>query len=293
MITLPASFTQRGYAPLEQAVRPLTAKYRRLMIGIDGLAGSGKSEFAASAPGPSIALINDPGIDNVTNNPTPPAARTKVLVAKVITPPVYSANPKDKMPAAQHNEFIDYWRTWREESYKAIEVPESRTNWFDSDSDSWNIQKLAEYGKVLQVMPNQYVTANTSRKAYYMRLWNSGKIIICTNKLKKEYDTKLGTDGKPEKDGAGADKREWTGEYERQGFPDQDYCFHMQLTAFYRESYYNKILKKDIPGTFGIRINRCKVNRELEGTELIGEDANFLGLVQTVYPHVPINQWGF
>lgn len=287
---IPQSITKVGYLPLMQSVRP--SKFRRLMIGIDGGPGTGKTEFGLSAPGTIMGVFNDPGIDNVTNNPTPPATRCPDVAVKFIPPPIYNADPKTKMTPVQQNEFIEYWRAYREEMYVAAAHPDSRTVLSDSDSDSWQIQKLAEYGKVLQVMPNQYATANNSRKAYYLRLFNSSKIIICTNKIKRTYETKLDANGVAEKDGVGADKREWTGEYERQGFADQDYLFHIQLTALYKPGHYNEVLKKELPQQWGIRINLCKANRGLEGEELWGSDCTFAGLVGTVYPHIDAKEWG-
>ena len=65
---------------------------------------------------------------------------------------------------------------------------------------------------------------NAARRGFYTRLWDSGKIIIATNKLKKLYQTAYNPDHTPKIDGAGNTVREWDGKsYERQGFDDQEY----------------------------------------------------------------------
>ncbi len=152
----------------------------------------------------------------------------------------------------------------------------------DGDSDSWELQRLAEFGKLTQVPEHLYSNVNAARRAMIARAFDSGKNYIATNKLKREYEDNkegvLGTDGKL--------KQVWTGEYTRQGFRDQNYLWQIQLRHMSKPSYFNEIVKKQIPTQYGIRILKCKANSELVGTELWGPDCTFAGLVQTVYPKV-------
>lgn len=298
MITLPLSFARDGFTTLEAAVRnPASSKFRRLMIGTDGPAGSGKSEFLFSCPGPAQAIIIDRGIDSITNNPEPPAARRDDIAVKIIYPPIINTDPRLKAPPVVISEMVNYWINYRDTVYKALDNPESRGVYMDGDSDSWEIQKMAEFGKLLQIMPHMYTTVNTARKAFYSRMWSANKIIVCTNKVKKEYETVLDDKGEPKKDDKGDEKREWTGEYQRQGFPDQAYLFQVQLTHLYKpaSTKFNTVLKRDIAVSqqWGIRINMCKGNRSVEGEELWGEQCNFKGLVEMAYPHIDPKEWGF
>ena len=136
-----------------------------------------------------------------------------------------------------------------------------------------------------------YTQVNAARRAMYARAWDAQKIVVFTNKIKKEYKAALNADGSVRTDN-GKEVREWSGDYERQGFPDQDYLFHMQLSTMYRAESYNEKLKRTIPAAYGLKINKCKRSAEFVGSELWGEDANFRGLVQLVYPEVALKDWG-
>lgn len=270
--TLPQSFTRDGYQ-LPSAFR---AKLRRLLIGCDGPADSGKSEFALSAPGPGVGLVLDRGIDPVFDNPRPPKTRQPNWGFKVITAP--------QQTAATQEEFASYWVTFREECKKAALNPDVRTILIDGDSDSWELQRLAAFGKLSQIPSIRYVEVNAARRALYARLWDSGKIIISTNKIKKHYSPRYKADGTPEKDATGKDVRDWDGKtYERQGFDDQEYLWQIQLRHLFDEK----------EKRWGIRITKCKADADLVGLELWGDECNFATLVQTVYPQVPLSEWGY
>lgn len=280
-MNLPASFIKLGFQD------PATLKRgRRLLIGTDGPSDSGKSEFALSAPGPGLAICLDRGIDGVLDNPKPPATRRDGWAFKVIAVPTATQ--------AKQPEYLDYWRSFYDVYKSALDNPDCRSVLVDGDSDSWELQRLAEFGKLTQIPPMMYTSVNAARRAMYNRAWDSKKIVIATNKIKKEYETIRNDDGTPNlKDGK--EQREWTGDWERQGFPDQDYLFHIQLRHLYRPGKDIVVGPKTIkrPGEFGIRIMKCKASSDLIGVELWGDDCNFAGLVQVVYPQVPLEEWGF
>lgn len=257
-MTLPASFKRDGFLPASS----LHTKFRRLMIGSDGWSNTGKTEFALSAPGPGINLILDRGIDGVLDNQNPPATRNPDFAYSVIkVPPNTSTNQRT---------YADYWKAFRDTFYKALANEDCRTIIIDGDNDSWELQRLAAFGKLTQVPPLFYVECNAARRAMIAKAWDSGKIVIATNKLKEEYALVKGTD-----------KREKTGGEERQGFTDQDYLWQIQLRHLY------------LDGKFGVRIMKCKSDTGLQGIELWGDDCNFQGLVQTVYPNIPLSEWGY
>ena len=85
---VPASFAQQGFSLPAR-------KFRRLMIGSDGPAGSGKTEFAMSAPGPGINISLDRGLDSVLDNPNPPATRRNDYAFKMVNAPQALGATKD------------------------------------------------------------------------------------------------------------------------------------------------------------------------------------------------------
>jgi hypothetical protein len=270
-VSLPASFAANGFGPVPKP------KFKGLMLGTDGLSNTGKTEFALSAPGPTIGICLDRGHAAMLDNPHPPPTRRNDYILKVIKAPLNSQ--------ATIETYREYWRAFYEDYKKALGIPECRTVLVDGDSDSWELQRLAEWGKLAGVGKSLvYAGVNAARRAMYARAFDSGKIVIATNKSSRLYKPiikpdgtyQLGNDGKPE--------REWDGKsYERQGFSDQDYLWQVQITHLYNET----------KGIWGLRINRAKADPSVQGLELWGYDCNFQSLVQTVYPNVPLSEWGY
>jgi hypothetical protein len=278
-MALPTSFARDGFQPLSKL-----KGLHRLMIGTDGFSNTGKTEFALSAPGPGMAIFLDRGCDSVIDNPHPPESRQSNWAFKVISVPLATQ--------ATQASYLEYWRSFYKEFKAACDNPDCRTILLDGDSDSWELQRLAEFGKLTQIPPIMYTNVNAARRAMIARAWDTGKIIIATNKIKDEYKTVVDAEGNPVlKDGK--ESREKSGEYVRQGFADQDYLWQIQIRHLYQAPRINAVTKKQMPQQWGLRIMKCKVDTSLQGVELWGKDACFAGLVQTIYPHIPLKDWGF
>lgn len=260
-MTLPASFARDGFLPADK----VRGKLRRLLIGTDGWPNTGKTEFALSAPGPGIVLCLDRGFDSVFDNPNPPATRRSDFAFKVISMPL----PKQ----GQVGYFAEYWNKFYEEYKRALDNPDARTVVIDGDSDSWELQRLAEFGKLLQVPSILYAAVNASRKSMIARAWDSGKIVISTNKLNDGYEKKL--------DAANKEVQVKTGKEKRQGFSDWGYLYGVQLRHLFKD------------GKFGVRILMSKADTSLQNMELWGDECNFKTLVSVIYPNVDPKEWGY
>lgn len=268
-MALPASFTREGFLPPDQL-----RKRRRVMIGSEGPSDTGKTEFSISAPGPGIVICLDRNYEALFDNPRPPLSRRSDFGFKAVQVPLPTS--------VAQAEAVDYWKSFYGDLKRAIALPEVATVVIDGDSDSWELQRFAEFGRTSKVPGHLYDGVNAARRAMYARLHDSGKNIIATNKIKKHYVTKYKPDGTPELNNSGNEVRTWDGTWDRQGFGDQDYLWHIQIRHLFDEA------KK----TWGLRILKCKPDVELVGMELWGGDCNFAGLVQTVYPQVTLKEWG-
>lgn len=279
-MSIPASF--KDYQTAAQIL-----KTRRLMIGTDGLSDSGKTEFALSVPGPGIALCLDRALDGVLQNPEPPPARNPYWVFDIVPVPLASSTTQAT--------YLEYWKKFYERYKLALSNADARVVLLDGDSDSWELQRLAEFGKLTQILPIHYSTVNAARRAMIARAWDSKKIIIATNKIKREYEDTFNEDGTPILDNTGKNVREWKGKMERQGFRDQDYLWQIQLHHMFKPEQIVTVkgVQKTIPKQWGILIKKCKANMDLIGLELWGDDCNFKGLVSVVFPQVPLSDWGF
>lgn len=271
-MTLPASFTKAGYTDIGHFKRP-----RRVMIGCEGLSDTGKSEFALSSPGPGVWLCLDRNYEALLDNANPPAARNPDFALVPIKVPLVGQEKQEG--------FVEYWKAFYKSYTTALDLPitDCRTVIIDGDSDSYELQRLATFGRLEQVPPLMYTKVNAERRAMYARAHDSGKNIIATNKVKRTYKDILLADGTKKKDGKGNVERAWDGvSLDRQGFADQDYLWHIQLRHLFNPT------KQE----WGIRILKCKADPSLVGEELWGDECNFATLVQSVYPHVSLDEWG-
>lgn len=260
---LPNSFANDGFTSISQPHKG----FKRLMIGSDGWPNTGKTEFGWSLPEPIMTIVLDRGYEAALDNPTPPETRGKDIAVRVIQAPLASQ--------ASQGEYLKYWKDFYAVYTTALSNADVRSVIIDGDSDSWELQRLAEFGRLEQVPPHRYASVNAARRAMYARAWDSGKVVLFTNKLKEGYESKVDKDGK--------EVRTKTGKEERQGFSDQEYLFQIQLRHLYDEEQ----------GIWGVRIEMCKANTQLKGLELWGEECNFKSLVQNVYPQYSLQEWGY
>lgn len=278
---LPNSFARDGFKPLSS----LDTKRKHLLVGTEGQSDTGKSEFALSAPGPTMVIALDRMIDGMLDNPKPPPTRRADIGICVI--------PVRLDGTSTQQEYLDNWRAFYEVYKKALANPDVTTVVVDGDSDSWELQRLAEFGKLGQVPALRYVGPNAARRAMIARAFDSGKIVICTNKVKDVYADKLDKAGKVMLGGDGKELRVKSGEQESQGFQDQDYLWHVRLKHLYNPAGVNTVTGKPTLPEWGIRITKCKANTALVGSELWGSDCNFQTMVQYIYPQIPLSKWGY
>jgi hypothetical protein len=251
------------------------------MLGLQGDRGTGKSEFADSAPGPGAHLVLDRGIDSVLDNPNPPSTRSSNFLYKVVKVPKAT-----QLRASQNdNAYLPYWRTFHGDLLNALDSLDGRTVVIDGDPDSWELQRLAEFGRLTKVPPLLYDQVNAARRALYARCYDSGKIVIATSRVRKAYADKRDHNGKVVLKDDGNPVREWTGEFEKVGFQDSGYTWTIEAVCLYDEE----------KNRFGLRILECKVDKmhNLKGQELWGDECNFATLVSLAYPHISLEEWGY
>jgi hypothetical protein len=254
-------------------------------IGVHGKPSEGKTEFALGAPGLIAGVTVDRGHVGLMLNPTPPPTRSQNVSWMVIDPPMESA--------ASQKDFADYWVRIRKCHYDVAAVPSVRTMLCDGDSDTWEIQRLGAFGKLSQVPSHLYVGVNAERRAYYARLTDSGKFLVFTNKMSKEWVGVYNPDGTPKMKDNGQQERRWSGNWERKSFDDIEYSLQVSLEAYREDAKRDQLGNLITAGEFCVRIELCKPNKSLEGDVLSGSDCNMRTLLQHVYPHIPLRDWGY
>ncbi len=292
-MALPLSFAKDGFVAPGNVRNKIKLKnghfLKPLLIGTEGMTDTGKTEFALSVPGIIQMISVDRNFQGVFDNPRPPAARNQNVAIKVHQVPMAMTA---KIP-----DYQKYYALVRDSFYGALEHPESQVVFMDGDSDFWELHILAHFGKTTSIYPQtRYAAPYAEKRAQIARAWDSGKIVICSNKVKDAYETVRKADGTPEKDPInGEDLRRKTGEKERQGFKDQDYLWDMQLRHMFQPAAIKTIGNRtvEVPAQWGIKITKCKHDMSKVGEELWADECNFKGLVSLVYPEVPLGRWGF
>lgn len=262
-----------SFAKYETALQ--IQKVRSTMIGLDGPPDSGKTEFCMSAPGPGILLALDRGLKGALDNPEPPKSRNPNFAFRTIPIPLATQ-------LGTKEQYLEHWKLFYAEYLTALGNVDCRTFVLDGDSDSWELQRLAEFGRLSKVPSNLYDNVNAARRGMYARANDAKKIFLATNRIRKTYVTKMTPAGVPELNGSGNEVRVWNGEFERQGFSDQDYLWQTQLRCFRTPN-----------GDFGVKVLKCKPNKEIVGMPFTGGDCNFASLIEAIYPHIPVKEWGF
>lgn len=261
-----------GFQPIEKL-----ANRSRLLISTEGEPDCGKTEWALSAP-VGLAISLDRGLDGLLRSVNPPSKfRQKGWGACIIDAPVFSQfGQKDK------DEYVKYYKNWRSKVYAALDSP-CKTVVIDGDSDSWELQRLAEFGTLTNVPGRPgiaYTQVNAARKVIYSRCYDAKKIVIATNKVGPEYAPVVDANGKVKMEGT-EPVRAKTGDVVSKGFDDDNYIWQIRL----------RHLRNAVKREWGIRILRCKFNTELVGAELWGNDCNFRSLVELVFPDINPDTW--
>lgn len=286
-MSLPASFAKDGFQPASMARKrqklPNGKFLKPLMIGTEGQTNTGKTEFILSCPGPGLVIALDRGL-GLMDNPNPPRARRDDFAWKVIQVP---ASTSAKQP-----EYLQYYEDVRDSFYRALDNQDAVTVAIDGDSDFWELHRLMAFGKLTGIYPaTKYTDIYAQRRAITNRAWDKAKIVVATNKVKDEWVDVYKPDGTPELEKDGSAKRRTSGNLIRQGFPDTDYLWEVQIRHLYKPPTLNSITKKMTIMQWGIRIIKCKHNPEMQGSELWGEDCNFRGLVSLIYPEIDPKEW--
>lgn len=229
----------------------------RLIVCIEGLEKDGKTWWWCTAPGPSFCF----NMDLSTKNTARLFTGNKIAL-------------KDYFPANRsqdaHVKVIEQFDT---DLDKVIKVPDFRTIVIDNATTLWHNLRMAEFGKVTQVMPHQYTLVNTIMQTWLNKLNNCGKNIIYTHRLDKEYKKMPG------------DKQDsWTGAYERKGYGKIGFEVQVIVRVFSRWDHQTGI-------NFISRVEKSALNGYLAGKEYMNADSNFQSLAIDLLPEVDPALW--
>lgn len=262
----------------------------RLILCTEGEDGTGKSDFALSAPKPLAYFKMDRGFE-VTKEET----YARLQLDRVDTAQYsYDKAEADTTDSAAIAKACDVaaWKPFRNDYNNALTkgrpkidkqgrvVPGQwtgemyRTIVVDSASETWETCRLARFGKLEQVPPNLYTAVNAEFRGHIIRAaFKSNCNVIFVHKIGDEYTQKVGANGKE----IGVK----TGRKVRKGFKEMNYQVPNRIV-------HTRDLTLPIPDRYQIEIQKC-VNPELEGLTLGG--LSFADFAQLVFPDWPAEYW--
>ena len=85
--------------------------------------------------------------------------------------------------------YSEYFQDIRSSFYAGLANPDAVTVALDGDSDFWELHRAGGIGQAGRIMPIRYGDVYAQRRAITAKAWDSGKIVIGTNKVKDEYAT--------------------------------------------------------------------------------------------------------
>jgi hypothetical protein len=232
----------------------------RLILAIDADEKCGKTHFALTAPGPISYIDTDLGLDGVVQK-FQNDKKIWVSSQTVNIDQIAQLNPNEASAAAEKvQRNID-------RAYKAA-LGVARTIVIDNASDLWEIDRLAELGKLDKVLAREYGPVNRKYKSRIQAARAQGTTnLILIHQVKDEYL-----------------KNERTGKKKRSGFAATGYLVDANAFMY-------KVASEPIPDRFHMTITDSRHNPEAEQLDISGTDLTFQTLAQIIFPDSKLEDW--
>ncbi len=231
---------------------------RRIIMSVEAKEKSGKSNFALTAPSPHAYFDFDTGLEGVIE---------KFIPEKEVYVGEYR---RDKSELLTQAAWETMWKKFKGEYVQSLKVPAIRTVTLDTGTEMWELLRMAKFGKLTQVMPNQYGPVNDEFREMVRVAYSSDKNVILLHKMKEEYVT----------DKAKPSIANRTGRYIRAGFNDVPYLVQMNLSLY-----------KTPEEGFCCTILDCRQNPTIEGLTLYNADITFQQIAVLVFPDTEEKDW--
>lgn len=219
---------------------------RRLIVSVEGREKEGKSHFALTAPGPIAYLDFDIGSEGVVDKPA--------FASKEIHKGDYNLEFPFQQGAADRQ-----WKQFANDYKASLGSDVLKSIIIDTGTEMYEMQRIAKFGKLSNVMPHLYGPVNAEMRELYRLAYQSDMNLIVLHKLRKQYQNDT-----------------WTGKYERAGFADTGFMVQVSVEAFKRD------------GNYFIKVLTCRQNPALEGREMANDFA-LLGVA--VFPDTTEADW--
>ena len=230
---------------------------QRLIVNAEGEEKSGKNHFGFSAPGPIYEHSFDIGNEGVVQ---------KFQSTKQIYIAEYQLSLQpDEATAGEVAEAADkVWQQFMSNYRDGLASCGNGTTLVDTGTETWELLRLARFGKLTQVMPHHYGPVNKEMQEMIREGFNHNCNVVFLHKLKDEWENYTGSDGK--------EKGRKTGRKTRVGFSDMPYLVQMNVRC--------ERIDQDGGGSeFQIAIEDCRQNPNLNNTTMPNDFEMLLSMV--------------
>ena len=241
------------------SITPATPRKRRIAAIIGGIEKTGKTTLAGSGDDPVYLLSIDRGSEVLALK----SAGRQIYMRKYLS-------PREAQPG-QHEQV---WAQFKSDFYGVLKVGKG-TLIVDTETSMYEIIRLARFGKLTQVTPEQYGPINAELTAMMDAAFETEMNIIMVRRTAAEY--------------AG---RQRTGGWEDRGWNQMPFIMDMRIWTYRCMAGMCQVMRMDGKSTlhpagngFHARIRDSRWRHELVGMDYSTEPPNLLSL-QVIASHV-------
>ena len=233
---------------------------RRLICRVGGLEKEGKTHFALTAPAPIGAIDMDRGLEGVVEK----FADEKDIYVKNLR----------GMPVQDQKDHEARWDAFEAAHRQLLADTTIRSILWDTDTEAWEMARLAYFGKLTQIKSHHYGQVNAAFRKLIDEAFDADKNLILISRYKKQYVKK----------NPASDDSVWNGKYDAAGFNELASIVQVNLKA--------KLIRGDdgscIPS---ITIINCRQNMGMNGEVFEGEEACFSWVVAHIIEGTSPEEW--
>lgn len=237
---------------------------RRLVMRIGGFEKDGKTHFGLTAPDPIMVMNIDRGLEGVVEK----FARVKEI---------HISKDFRAMPSKTMEDNECRWEAIDATYDEALSDKNIRSILYDTDTESWEIARLAFLGKLAGVKELKYPEINSIFRNVIDKALAHDKNVIFTCRLRKQY-IKTGTKSK-----GGYDESAWNGQYEESGFGE--------FASIVQANLRSKIIDVDGVNVPTIKIINCRQNMQMNGEVFEGDMATFPWVAANIIEGTTPEDW--
>lgn len=231
--------------------------YHRLIVNAEGEEKSGKNHFGFSAPGPIYEHSFDIGNEGVVQKFQ---SDKKIYIAEY----ELATQPGEADARAVAESADKLWQQYLSNYRDGLASCGNGTTLVDTGTETWELLRLARFGKLTQVMPHHYGPVNKEMQEMIREGFGHKCNVVFLHKQKDEWENYV--------DGTGKEKGRKTGRKTRVGFNDLPFLVQVNVHC-------ERVDQQGGGSDFQITVEDCRQNPDLNGVVMPNDFELLLGQV--------------